>query len=701
MFSFISLLQKIKSLKLDQWQILVGPILILIILSMMVLPLPSFLLDVCFTFNISLSIVILLVAMFTRRTLEFTAFPTILLFSTLLRLALNVASTRIILLEGHTGSSSAGYVIESFGHFLVGGNFAIGTIVFIILVVINFMVITKGAGRIAEVGARFILDGMPGKQMAIDADLNAGLIGEKSAKLRRQEISQEADFYGSMDGASKFVRGDAIAGILIMIINIVGGLIVAIGQHHMLLAEAAKVYTILTIGDGLVAQIPALVISTASGVIVTRVSTDQNVGEQMISQLFFDYRVLFLSAVVLGILGLVPGMPNMIFLLFTVVLLFISWRLYVQNEHLSITEPVIQQDHLKKNIEVSKEPTWNDVDIEDVISIELGESLLPMIDLDVNDDLKNRIRGIRKQFAKEIGFLPPRIHIYYNSNLDSTHYKILLKGIELDFGEVFLNQYMAINPGGLEIVLSNKVVKDPTFKLLSYWIDVSLVEQAKKYGFTVVTPSVIIATHVHHLMFKHVHDLFGREEVQYLVDHITKEMPKLMENFIPNTISITVFYKILYNLLLEHVPIRNIRIIVENLLEQHSDIKDQLNKLTSIVRIALGKIITQKFFPKELNSIQVIGLDNSLEQILLQLLQSGEGSMEPGLSDRLLSQTHAAIVQQRQLKKPIILLVQHPLRYFLSCYLRRTFPELVVLSHMEIIDDRKIFFSSIIGQERS
>ncbi|HAI04338.1 MAG TPA: flagellar biosynthesis protein FlhA, partial [Pantoea sp.] len=412
-----------------QWQVLAGPVLILMILSMMVLPLPPFILDLLFTFNIALSIMVLLVAMFTQRTLEFAAFPTILLFSTLLRLALNVASTRIILMEGHTGAAAAGQVVEAFGHFLVGGNFAIGIVVFIILVIINFMVITKGAGRIAEVGARFVLDGMPGKQMAIDADLNAGLIGEDEAKRRRSEVTQEADFYGSMDGASKFVRGDAIAGIMIMVINVIGGLLVGVVQHGMDVGHAAETYTLLTIGDGLVAQIPALVISTAAGVIVTRVATDQDVGEQMVTQLFKDPRVLMLSAGVIGLLGLVPGMPNFVFLLFTAALLGLAWwlrgREMQPNKKMEATPGSLTKT---PETPASAEASWTDVQLEDTLGMEVGYRLIPMVDHLQNGELLGRIRSIRKKVAQDVGFLPPVVHIRDNMELPPARYRILMKG---------------------------------------------------------------------------------------------------------------------------------------------------------------------------------------------------------------------------------------------------------------------------------
>ncbi|KFB61837.1 flagellar biosynthesis protein FlhA, partial [Yersinia pestis subsp. pestis] len=459
MANLAALLRLPGNFKDTQWQILAGPILILMILSMMILPLPPFALDLLFTFNIALSIMVLLVAMFTQRTLDFAAFPTILLFSTLLRLSLNVASTRIILMDGHTGGAAAGRVVEAFGHFLVGGNFAIGIVVFVILVVINFMVITKGAGRIAEVGARFVLDGMPGKQMAIDADLNAGLIGEDEAKKRRSDVTQEADFYGSMDGASKFVRGDAVAGLLIMVINVVGGLLVGVLQHNMAFGHAAETYTLLTIGDGLVAQIPALVISTASGVIVTRVSTDQDVGQQMVTQLFNNPRVMVLSASVLGLLGMVPGMPNFVFLLFTAALLALAWRLRGKQtqQPVAVEAPVVQDQ------QQGAEATWADVQLEDPLGMEVGYRLIPMVDFQQNGELLGRIRSIRKKFAQEMGYLPPVVHIRDNLELPPANYRILMKGVEIGSGEAHPGRWLAINPGNAVGTLPGEATHDPAF----------------------------------------------------------------------------------------------------------------------------------------------------------------------------------------------------------------------------------------------
>lgn len=506
MANLVAMLRLPGNLKSTQWQILAGPILILLILSMMVLPLPAFILDLLFTFNIALSIMVLLVAMFTQRTLEFAAFPTILLFTTLLRLALNVASTRIILMEGHTGAAAAGKVVEAFGHFLVGGNFAIGIVVFVILVIINFMVITKGAGRIAEVGARFVLDGMPGKQMAIDADLNAGLIAEDEAKKRRAEVTQEADFYGSMDGASKFVRGDAIAGILIMVINVVGGLLVGVLQHGMDMGHAAESYTLLTIGDGLVAQIPALVISTAAGVIVTRVSTDQDVGEQMVGQLFSNPRVMLLSAAVLGLLGMVPGMPNLVFLLFTAALLGLAWWMRGRE-----TQPKAEPAPVKmpENTQ-AVEATWNDVQLEDSLGMEVGYRLIPMVDFQQDGELLGRIRSIRKKFAQDMGFLPPVVHIRDNMDLPPARYRILMKGVEIGSGDAYPGRWLAINPGTAAGTLPGEQTSDPAFGLAAIWIESALKEQAQIQGYTVVEASTVVATHLNHLIGQFSAELFGR-----------------------------------------------------------------------------------------------------------------------------------------------------------------------------------------------
>lgn len=696
MANLAALLKLPKNLQGTQWQILAGPVLILLILSMMVLPLPAFILDLLFTFNIALSIMVLLVAMFTKRTLDFAAFPTILLFATLLRLSLNIASTRIILLDGHTGPDAAGRVVEAFGHFLVGGNFAIGIVVFIILVLINFMVITKGAGRIAEVGARFVLDGMPGKQMAIDADLNAGIISDDEAKKRRAEVTQEADFYGSMDGASKFVRGDAIAGIMIMVINVVGGLIIGVGQHHMTLGDATSAYTLLTIGDGLVAQIPALIISTAAGVIVTRVATDEDVGEQMVTQLFNNPRVMWLSAGVLGLIGLIPGMPNFVFLLFTAALAGLGWYLVKKSKQ---PEQKSEDGQLKQVQEANKvvEATWDDVQLEDLLAMEVGYRLIPLVDNDQQGELLGRLRGLRKKFAQEVGYLPPVVHICDNLELSPCEYRILIKGAEVGRGEAQPGRSLAIDPGNAAGALPGDATKEPAFGLPAVWIDDDLREQAQIQGYTVVSASTAVATHFNQILLQNSSTLFGRQEAQMLYDRVKKEMPKLADDLIPDTISLTILHRVLQNLLMEDVMIRDMRTIIETLAEMAGENGEQKDTdyLTSQVRIALGRAITQQWFGSA-DEIQVIGLDAGLEQILLQAAKNG-GGLEPNLAQFIQTQAEDAIRHQETMGAPTVLLVNHGLRLILSRFLRRSLPQLAVMSNLELNDRRKIRMTSMIS----
>ncbi len=685
---------RLPGIKETQWQVLAGPVLIMTILAMMILPLPTFVLDLLFTFNIVLAIMILLVAMFTQNTLEFSAFPTVLLFSTLLRLALNVASTRVILMHGHNGADAAGQVIEAFGHFLVGGNFAIGIVVFIILIIINFMVITKGAGRIAEVGARFTLDGMPGKQMAIDADLNAGLIGEEEAKRRRKEVTQEADFYGSMDGASKFVRGDAIAGLLIMAINIIGGLIIGVMQHDMTLSAAGEAYTLLTIGDGLVAQIPGLVISTAAGVVVTRVVNEQDVGEQMVGQLFTSPRVLALSAAVIGLLGLIPCMPNLVFLLFTSSLLGIAWWLRGREGKAKNGLRPSAPTRAEADVAQVNEATWSDVQMEDVLGLEVGYRLIPMVDHEQQGQLLTRVRGIRKKFAQQMGFLPPAVHIRDNLDLPPTHYRILLKGVTIGKGEVQPDRWMAIDPGCAEGEVPGTPCKEPTFGLPALWIDEVHRELAQTLGYTVVDPCSVVATHLNHLISTHTDELFGRQEAQQLLDQLTKQSPKLIEDLIPGVISLTTLHKVLQNLLSERVPIRDMRTIIDTLAEYATPQSDA-DELTARVRARLSRAITQQWFPGD-DDIQIIGLDMSLEQLLVQATQSGS-AIEPGIAENLMKQTEQALQHQEALGAPPVLLVNPALRLMLSRYLRRIFPQLAVLSSQEINTQRNVRMTYLIG----
>ncbi|MDP1558020.1 MAG: flagellar biosynthesis protein FlhA [Nitrosomonas sp.] len=671
-----------------------GPILIIMILAMMVMPLPPFLLDVLFTFNIALAIIVLLVSLYTKNPLDFAAFPTVLLITTLLRLSLNVASTRVVLLEGHTGPDAAGKVIEAFGHFLVGGNYAVGLVVFIILVVINFVVITKGAGRIAEVSARFTLDAMPGKQMAIDADLNAGLIGEEEARTRRATISQEADFYGSMDGASKFVRGDAIAGIMVMLITIIGGLIVGVVQHDLDLSDAARNYTLLTIGDGLVGQIPALVISTAAGLVVSRVTTDEDLGQQVIGQLFNRPQVLVLTAIILGTMGLVPGMPNFVFLLLASILgmsaYYLAKRIAVNEAAPITTEPI--------TIPESQDASWQDVTPVDTLGLEVGYRLIPLVDKVQQGDLLKRINGIRRKFAQDIGFLPPVVHIRDNLELRPNAYRITLKGSVIGQGESYNGMYLAINPGRVTAVLPGAETTDPAFGLPAVWVEASLREQAQNNGYTVVDASTVVTTHINHLLHLHAAELLGRRELQQLLDHLSSQSPKLIDDLVPKLLPLSAVQKVLHNLLEESVHIRDMRTIIDVLTEYAVRTQDTA-ELTEIIRSALGRAIVEPFFPAGAE-LQVMSLHHELETILTQAVNSGATAgmgIEPGLADTLLNEAGKAVQRQEQLGLPAVLLVPGTIRMLLSRFLRRAIPQLSVLSHAEIPDSRKLKITSVIG----
>ncbi|MBK9019696.1 MAG: flagellar biosynthesis protein FlhA [Sulfuritalea sp.] len=678
---------------------MLAPLLIVLILSMMVLPLPSFALDVFFTFNIAISIMVLLVAMYTMKPLDFAIFPTVLLVTTLLRLSLNVASTRVVLLHGHTGPDAAGKVIEAFGHFLVGGNYAVGIVVFIILTLINFIVITKGAGRIAEVSARFTLDAMPGKQMAIDADLNAGLIGEDEARKRRANVALEADFYGSMDGASKFVRGDAVAGILILFINIIGGLIVGVLQHDMSAGDAAKAYTLLTIGDGLVAQIPALIISTAAGLVVTRVATEQDIGQQLVTQLFGNPMVLALTAGILGILGLIPGMPNLVFLLLASILGYLAWRQFKSPSAVA-KERSAEATQPAAPVAESVEASWSDVVPVDMLGLEVGYRLIPLVDRSQAGELLKRIRGLRKKFAQEIGFLPAQVHIRDNLELRPNVYRLSLKGVPIGEGEAFPGQYLAINPGRVSGQLAGTPTQDPAFGLPALWIDASLREQAHVFGYTVVDASTVIATHLNHVILSHATELLGRQETQALLDHLATETPKLVEDLVPKQIGLGVLQRVLQNLLDEGVNIRDMRTIIETLAELVPRIQDPI-ELTSQVRIALGRAIVQQLYPNG-NEMQVMALEPGLERLLGQALQGGgdAGGIEPGLADTLLRETAVAAQHQEDLGLPAVLLVPPHLRWLLSRFLRRAVQQLRVISNGEVPDTKIIKVTSIIGARK-
>ena len=677
------------------WQKMAAPLLVIMILAMMILPLPTFLLDILFTFNIALAMIVLLISLYTLKPLEFSVFPTVLLMTTLLRLSLNVASTRVVLMEGHGSTDAAGKVIEAFGHFLVGGNYAVGLVVFIILVVINFVVITKGAGRIAEVSARFTLDAMPGKQMAIDADLNAGLIGEDEARRRRAEIAQEADFYGSMDGASKFVRGDAVAGIFIMIINVFGGLIVGMAQHDLDLATAASKYTLLTIGDGLVAQIPALVISTAAGIVVSRVSSEQDLNQQMMGQMFGRPQALFLTSGILSLLGLIPGMPHMSFLLMGGVLAGGGYWL-VQKERRSAQAQVEELP-----LPVSEEPLevgWHDVAAVDRLGLEVGYRLVPLVDKNQDGELLRRIRGIRKKIAQDLGYLVPAVHIRDNLQLKPNGYRVTLKGVSVSEGEAVAGKFLAINPGRVMGTITGQTTTDPAYGLPAVWIDVSQRDLAQTYGYTVVDAGTVIATHLTKIINEHAPELLGREETQQLLDHIGKQYPKLVEDLVPKALPIGSVQKVLQNLLEEQVHIRDMRTILETLAE-HAPKSQDVDDLTAAVRVALGRAIIHETFGGA-QELQVMALEPNLEHILMQAMaargEAGAG-LEPGLAERLVRETVQAVERQESAGQPAVLLSPPAIRPVLARFLRRSASSLKVLSHAEVPDGKTIRIVSLIG----
>ncbi|CUI05041.1 flagellar biosynthesis protein FlhA [Massilia antarctica] len=671
-----------------------APAIIIMLLAMMILPLPAFVLDVFFSFNIALSVIVLLTSLYTVKPLDFMAFPTILLVSTMLRLSLNVASTRVVLTEGHTGGAAAGKVIEAFGHFLIGGNYTVGIVVFIILTIINFTVVTKGAGRIAEVGARFALDAMPGKQMAIDADLNAGLIPEDEARRRRTEVAQEAEFYGAMDGASKYVRGDAVAGIMVTVINIIGGLLVGILQHDLGFAEAAKTYTLLAIGDGLVAQIPSLIISTAAGIVVSRVASEHDIGTQLMNQLFAKPEVLYITSAIIGGMGLIPGMPNLVFLLLAGSL---GGSAYMINKKAKAPPPVEVEAPAPVAAPEQEEASWQDIMPVDTLGLEVGYRLIPLVDKTQGGELLKRIKGIRKKFAQEVGFLAPPVHIRDNLELKPSAYRITLKGVEVGSGESMNGQFLAINPGMASGNLAGLVTTDPAFGLPAVWIDAGLRDEAQSMGYTVVDAGTVVATHLNHLITTHASELLGRAEVQALLDHLAKEAPKLVEDLVPKLVSLSTLQKVLQNLLIEGVHIRDMRTVIETLAEYATQTQDPAD-LTAVVRIALGRAIVQQLFPGT-NELSVMTLDNRLERLLMQALgTNGDGAgIEPGLADTIAQQAGAAAAQQEQLGLTPVLLVPGPLRAMLSRFLRRALPQLKVLSHAEIPETKTIHVTSLVG----
>ncbi len=671
-----------------------APLLLMVMMAMIVVPLAPFMLDIFFSFNISLALVVLLVTVYSLRPLDFSLFPTILLITTLLRLALNVASTRVVLLEGHTGGDAAGQVIKAFGEFVVGGNYAVGIIVFSILVIINFVVITKGATRISEVSARFTLDAMPGKQMAIDADLNAGLIESEEARRRRDDISAEAEFYGSMDGASKFVRGDAVAGILILLINILGGLAIGILQHDLTFAVAAKNYVLLTIGDGLVAQIPALLLSTAAGIIVTRVSSTQDMGGMVLSQLFKNPKALGVTATILGVMGIIPGMPHFAFLSLAIV--SGAGAYFITQKQ---ARPEVKKTPLEKVEQVpeSRELSWDDVTPVDTIGLEVGYRLIPMVDKDQGGQLMARIKGVRKKLSQELGFLIPAVHIRDNLELPPNGYRITLMGVSVGEADIQPDKDMAINPGQVYGSIAGAETKDPAFGLDALWIESSQRDQAQTLGYTVVDSNTVIATHLSQLLQTHANELLGHEEVQHLLDKLAESAPKLVENLVPDTLNLGIIVKVLQSLLAEGIPVRDIRTIAETLAE-HATRSQDPDELTAAVRTSLGRMIVQQINGMAAE-LSVITLDPNLEQLLHQAVQAdGVGGVEPGLAERLFSALQESVQKQEAMGQSAVLLVSSQIRTMLARFVRHTIPNLHVLSYNEIPSDKQIRIVATVGQ---
>jgi flagellar biosynthesis protein FlhA len=678
-----------------------APVMMLVMLAMLMLPVPPFLLDMLFSFNIALSLVILLAVVYVMRPLEFAAFPTVVLMATLLRLALNIASTRVVLLHGHDGPGAAGKVIEAFGEFVIGGNFAVGLVVFSIITIINFVVVTKGATRVSEVTARFTLDAMPGKQMAIDADLNAGLLTQEQARERRQEVREEADFYGSMDGASKFVRGDATAGILILIINIIGGFFVGVMQHGLSAAEAAKTYTLLTIGDGLVAQVPALMLSVAAAIIVTRVSKSQDMGKQVIGQVFGQPRALGVAAVVLTVMGVIPGMPNMAFLLLGASCGGAAWLLIKrERETRAKLAESIADAPLAATPAERMELGWEDVASVDPLGLEVGYRLIPLVDVHQGGELMGRIKSVRRKLSQELGFLVPAVHIRDNLDLGPNSYRITLMGVPMGEAEVHNERLMAINPGQVHGSLQGIATQDPAFGLEAVWIESGQRELAQSYGYTVVDPATVIATHLSHILQNHAHELISHQDVQQLLDRLAGTAPKLVEDLVPKRLSLGVVVKVLQNLLAERVPIRNMRSIVESLAEHAGQSQDP-GVLTAAVRVALGRQIVQEITGLG-TEVPVITLAPELEQILLTSLAAGGGvagaAVEPGLADRLQQSVADAARRQEVSGEPAVLLVAPQLRPWLARFTRHVAQNLHVLAYNEVPDNRRVRLVQALGR---
>jgi flagellar biosynthesis protein FlhA len=674
------------------------PIGVMAVLAMVVLPLPPFALDVLFTFNIALSIVIVMAVFYVSRPIEFGVFPTVLLLATLLRLALNVASTRVVLLHGHSGTGAAGRVIESFGEFVIGGNFAVGVVVFIILTIINFVVVTKGSGRISEVSARFTLDAMPGKQMAIDADLNAGLITQEDARVRRAEVRQEADFYGSMDGASKFVRGDAIAGIMILFINIIGGLAIGTIAHGLDFSQAGRTYTLLTIGDGLVTQIPALLLSTAVAIIVTRMSGSQDMGGEVKRQLIGQPRALGVAGGLLGVMGLIPGMPNIPFLLMAA--LCGGGAYLIRRKKLeALTKPEEAKPSQAMVPPEQRELSWEDVRPVDLLGLEVGYRLVSLVDKNQSGDLLARIRGVRRKLSQDLGFLVPAVHIRDNLELPPNSYRINLGGVPVGESIVYPDREMAINPGRVYGELKGIPTRDPAFGMEAVWIEPEMRDHAQTLGYTVVDAGTVCATHLSHIVQQHAHELLGHEEVQHLLNSVAKSAPKMVEDLIPRVLPMSVVVRVLQALLAERVPIRNMRLIIETLAE-HAPRNPDPAHLHAQVRIALGRQIVQEIAGMG-GELPVITLEPDLERVLSTSLANPNGGspgLEPGLAERLQQRLSEGAQRQELSGEPAVLLVSPQLRNTLARFMRASVPNMHVLAWNEIPDNRKVRLVTAVGR---
>jgi flagellar biosynthesis protein FlhA len=683
------------------------PILLLSLLAMMILPIPAFLLDVLFTFNIALAIVVLLVAVYSLRPLDFAVFPTVLLVSTLMRLALNVASTRVVLLDGHEGGDAAGKVIQAFGEVVIGGNYVVGFVVFAILMIINFAVVTKGAGRISEVSARFTLDAMPGKQMAIDADLNAGMIDAEQAKQRRIEIASEAEFYGSMDGASKFVKGDAIAGLLILGINIIGGLSIGMAQHGLSFNEAVERYSLLTIGDGLVAQLPSLMLSTAAAIMVTRVNESGDMGSQIVRQMFGSSKALYVAAGVMTIMGIVPGMPHFSFLSLAACLGGLAYFLEYKKKQKSKQGQKSSSKTSSDNpmpAEV-KDLSWDDVAPVDMLGLEVGYRLIPLVDKTQGGELLARIKGVRRKLSQDLGFLVPSVHIRDNLDLMPNAYRVTLMGVSLAEAEVHPDKDLAIDPGQVFGTIDGIAGKDPSFGLDAVWIDPKKRDQAQTYGYTVVDVSTVVATHINQIMHKHAYELIGHDEVQQLLSLLKQYNPKLAEELVPNTVPLSVLLKVLQNLLIEGVPLRDMRTIAESIMGVQPKTQDPMI-LTAAVRTSLSRLIIQTL-ADGVEEIPVLTLEPQLEKMLMQTVQQSQQSgikneealiLEPKMAEQLQASLRQSAEQQEAMGNTPILIVSAPIRPMLARFMRYGMVNMSVLSYQEVPDHKRITVVGVIGQ---